>query len=109
MAVLGLSRATIVSVEKQRQIEAAMLLEDHERMKRLIGDSVGEILAAGLTQTEMNAFAALREEHGELLRQLISEAFGRGWVRSGEPNLSNAMEEVLVAARHAIKGYRNPH
>ncbi len=109
MGVLGLSRATIVSFEKQRQIEAAMLLEDHERMKRLIGDSVGEILAAGLTQTERAVLKALREEHGELLRQLISEAFGRGWVRSGEPNLSNAMEEVLVAAQHAIKGYRNPH
>ncbi len=109
MGFLGISGATIVSFEKQRQIEAAILLEDHDRMKRLIGDSVGEILTAGLTQTEMAALEALREEHGELLRQLISEAFGRGWVRSGEPNLSNAMEEVLVAAQHAIKGYRNPH
>ena len=78
-------------------------------MKRSIGDSVGEILSAGLTQMEMDTFEALREEHGDLLRKLISEAFGRGWIRSGEPNLSNAMEEVLVAAQYAIKGYRNPH
>ncbi len=109
MGFLGISGATIVSFEKQRQIDAAILLADYDRMKRLIGDSVGEILTAGLTQTEMAALEALREEQGELLRQLISEAFGRGWVRSGEPNLSNAMEEVLVAAQHAIKGYRNSH
>ena len=109
MGALGLSRATIVSIEKQRRIEAAIVLEDHDRMKRLIADSVGEILTAGLTQMEMATLDRLREEHGELMRQLISEAFGRGWVRSGEPSLSNAMEEVLVAAQHAVRGYRNPH
>ena len=109
MAVLGLSKATITSIEKQRQIEAAIVLEDHDRMRRLIGDSVGEVLSAGLTQMEMATLEALREEHGELLRQLISEAFGRGWVRSGEPNLSSAMHEVLLAAQHVIKGFRNPH
>ncbi len=109
MGVIGLSRATIVSIEKQRRIEAAIVLEDHDRMKRLIGDSVGEILAAGLTQTEMATLELIRDEHGELLQRLISEAFGRGWVKSGEPNLSNAMEEVLIVAQHVVRGYRNPH
>ena len=109
MGVLSLPGSEDTAVEKQRQIEVAMLLEDHESMKRLIGERVGEILSVGLTQPEMAVLEALRQEHGDLLRQLISEAFGRGWVRSGEPKLSNAMYEVLLAARHAIQGFQNPH
>ena len=109
MGALGVSGFDAGSVAKQRQIEIAMLLEDHESMKRLIGDSVGEILSAGLTQMELATLETLREEHGELLRQLISQAFGRGWARSGEPSLSNAMHEVLLAAQHAIKGLQSSH
>ncbi len=109
MGLLSLSGSEDSAVEKQRQIEVAMLLEDYESLKRLIGDRVGEILSVGLTQTEMAVLEELRQEHGDLLRQVISEAFGRGWVRSGEPRLSNAMYEVLLAARHAIQGFRNPH
>ena len=106
---VGLSGSVNDFAEKQRQIEIAILLEDHESMKRLIGASVGEILTTGLTQTERATLETIREAHGDLVRQLISEAFGRGWVRSGEPNLSSAMHEVLLAAQHVIKGFRNPH
>ncbi len=109
MRVLARSGSHVSSSERQREIELAIRLEDHESMKRLIGDSVGEILAAGLTQTEMATLAILKDEHGDVLRQLISEAFGRGWVRSGTPNLSHAMHEVLVAAQHAVRGFQNPH
>ncbi len=109
MSILDSPDSILGPVEQQRAIELAMLQEDHASMKRLIGASVGEVLTAGLTAGELATFEAIRQEHEALVRGLISEAFGRGWVKGGEPRLSNAMHEVLMAAQHAVRGFKNPH
>lgn len=109
MSILDSPGSILGPVEQQRAIELAMLQEDHASMKRLIGASVGEVLTAGLTAGELATFETIRQEHEALVRGLISEAFGRGWVKGGEPRLSNAMHEVLMAAQHAVRGFKNPH
>lgn len=107
MGLFGILKANLGSIKKQREIEAAMLLEDDEKTKRLIAKSISEILRAGLTKKQLAVLETIKEDHGELLNQLLSQAFQRGWTRDKEPNLSNAMDEVLRAAQDAIKEYRN--
>ncbi len=80
---------------------------DNEKLKTLIAESISEILRAGLTKNQLSTLEIIKNEHRELLNQLLSQAFQRGWTRSGSPNLSNAMDEVLRAAQEAIKEYRN--
>ena len=107
MGLFSIIKANLISTKKQRQIEAAMQSGDNEKVKNLIAESISEILRAGLTKNQLTTLETIKNEHGELLNQLLSQAFQRGWTRSGAPNLSNAMDEVLRAAQEAIKEYRN--
>jgi len=56
-----------------------MLLGHSEKTTKLIG--VSEILKAGLTKNQLAILEIIKEEHGELLNKLLSEAFQRGWTR----------------------------
>lgn len=107
MGLFGIIKANLTSIKKQRQIETAMQSGEDEKAKILIAESISEILHAGLTKNQLTTLETIKNEHGELLNQLLSQAFQRGWIRSGAPNLSNAMDEVLRAAQEAIKEYRN--
>jgi hypothetical protein len=107
MGFFSLIKANITSIKKQRHIETAMESGDNEKLKTLIAESISEILHAGLTKNQLSTLETIKNEHGELLNQLLSQAFQSGWTRSGAPNLSNAMDEVLKAAQEAIKEYRN--
>lgn len=107
MGLFSLFKANITAIKKQRHIEAAMKSGDNEKLKTLIAESISEILRAGLTKNQLSILETIKTEHGELLNQLLSQAFQRGWTRSGVPNLSNAMDEVLKAAQEAIKEYRD--
>ena len=107
MGLLSLIKANFTSTKKQREIEAAMKSGDNAKIKILIAESISEILRAGLTKNQLSLLDTIRSQHGELLNPLLSQAFQRGWARSGAPNLSNAMDEVLKAAQEIIKEYRN--
>jgi hypothetical protein len=107
MGLFNIFKANLGAIRKQKEIEAAMLLGDNEKTIKLIGESISGIVKAGLTEKQLTILERIREDHGELLNELLSQAFQRGWMRSGRPNLSNAMDEVLRAAHGAIKDYRN--
>lgn len=107
MGLFSILKANLGSIKKQREIEAAMQSGDNESVTRLIGESISEILKAGLTKNQLADLEKIKDEHGETLNKLLSQAFQRGWTRSDEPNLSNAMDEVLRAAQDAVKEYRN--
>ncbi|UCE53444.1 MAG: hypothetical protein JSV31_30085 [Desulfobacterales bacterium] len=107
MGFFRLLKANLGSIKKQREIESAMLLDDNKKATELISESISEILKAGLTKNQLSILESIKEEHGELLNKLLSDAFQLGWKRSGEPNLSNAMDEVLRAAQEAVREYKN--
>lgn len=107
MGFFSILKANLGSIKKQREIESSMSLGDSEKTTKLIGESISEILKAGLTKKQLAVLQLIREEHGETLNKLLSEAFQRGWTRGGEPNLSNAMDEVLRSAQEAVKEYKN--
>lgn len=107
MGFFRILKANLGSIKKQGEIENAMSLGDSEKTTKLIGASISEILKAGLTKKQLAVLEIIKEEHSELLNKLLSEAFQRGWTRSGDPNLSNAMDEVLKAAQEAVKEYKS--
>ena len=107
MGILSLIKANFSSIIKQRQLEAALQSGDNEKVKDLIAGNINTILTAGLTKNQLTILKEIKNEQKELLNQLLSQAFQRGWTRSGKPNLSNAMDEVLLAAQEAIKEYKN--
>ncbi len=103
MGLFSIIKANFTSIKKQRQLEAAMQSGDNKKANNLIAESISTVLRAGLTKNQLTTLETIKNEHGELLNQLLSQAFQRGWTRSGAPNLSNAMDEVLRAAQEAIK------
>lgn len=106
MGLFGIIKQNLTSIKKQQQIKAAMQSGDNEKAQKHIADSISEILRSGLTKSQLTTLETIKDEHGELLNQLLSQAFKRGWTRSGEPNLSNAIDEVLKTAQEAIKEHR---
>ena len=107
MGLFRILKENLGSIKKQREIESSMLLGDNGKTTRLIGESISEILRAGLTKKQLATLEIIQKEHGETLNKLLSDAFQLGWARSGDPNLSNAIDEVLKAAQYAIKEYHS--
>jgi hypothetical protein len=107
MGFFKLLKTNLGTIKRQREIERAMSLSDKIKAKRLIGESINEILTAGLTTKQLSTFKKINRENGNLLNKLLSEAFQRGWERSSKPNLSNALDEVLRVAQEAVKEYQN--
>jgi len=107
MGFFRILKANLSSIKKQREIESAMSLGHSEKATKLIGKSMNEILKAGLTKKELAILEIIKEEHRETLNKLLSEAFQRGWTGGGEPNLSNAMDEVLRSAQEAVREYKS--
>lgn len=106
MGLFGIIKANFTSIKRQRHIEAAMKSGDNEKLKTLIAESISAILREGLTKNQLTTLETIRNGHGEFLNELLSQSFKYGWTRSGTPNLSNAMDEVLRAAQDAIKEHR---
>jgi hypothetical protein len=102
MGKWGLLKANLSSVLVQRKIEAALASGDDERVSDLISQSIVTILKAGLTPRQKRNLDVLKENHREGMEALIMDAFQRGWSRDGTPNLSNAMDEVLLAVTERI-------
>jgi len=100
-------KTNLGAIRTQRDFEVALEDEDTEKSKRLIAESISKILKAGLTKKKLDIIEDIRSTNGEQLNKLISAAFQRGWIRSGEPNLSNAMDEVLLEAQNLIREYRS--
>ena len=107
MGFFRILKVNLGSIKKQREIESSMSLGHSEKTSKLIGESISEILKAGLTKKELTILEIIKEEHGETLNKLLSEAFQRGWTRGGEPNLSNAMDEVLRSAQEVVREYKS--
>jgi hypothetical protein len=80
---------------------------DTETVSKLISQSIVTILKAGLTSHQRQNLAYLKENHRVEIEELISSAFHRRWLRDGQPNLSNAMDEVLKAVQFRIREARD--
>ena len=90
----------------QHQIDAAIRSEDYETVSRLVNGSIRHTLNTRLTKRQLSVLEAMKDEHGELLDKLLSQAFRKGWAREGKSNLSNAMNDVLQAAQTMVQAYR---
>lgn len=99
----GLFRANFGSILVQRKIEAALAAGNSEATEALISQSIVKILKVGLTPRERQNLDELKLIHRDEMGELISDAFDRGWLRDGAPNLSNAMDEVLITVAKRIK------
>lgn len=107
MGSWGLIKANFGSVRAQLKIEAAMDAGDSDAVTDLIDQSIVTILRAGLTPRQRRNLDQLKENHRPEIQELLTDAFQRGWVRDGVPNLSNAMNEVLLAASERIREARS--
>ena len=91
---------------KQRQINIAMQSEDYEAASKLVNENIKHLLNTRLNKNQLSILAALKDEHGEMLNSLLSDAFRKGWARESESKLSNAMNDVLQAAQTMVQAYR---
>ena len=102
----GLTKANYRSIRVQRELETAISAGDHEKVQELISQSIVTILKAGLTPRQRRNLDELKQTHRDEIAELIDDAFQYGWLRDGAPNLSNAMDEVLVTVAARIKAAR---
>ena len=91
---------------KQRQIAAAIQSEDYEVASRLANEIITRLLNSRLTKSQLSALEKIKEEHGEMLNKLLTQAFRKGWARGREGSLPNAMSDVLQAAQTMVSVYR---
>lgn len=103
MGKWALIKANFGSIFVQRKLQAAPDAGDTDTVTDLISKSIVTILRAGLTPRQRRNLDQLKENHRAEIQELLSDAFQRGWVRDGVPNLSNAMDEVLLAAADRIR------
>lgn len=103
MGKWGLIKANFGSILVQRKLEAALDAGDDETVSDLISQSIVTILKAGLTSRQRRNLDQLKTTQRAEIHKLFTDAFQRGWLREGVPNLSNAMDEVLVAAQERIR------
>ena len=83
------------------------LAEGHRYTAQLIiTKSIVKILKAGLTPNERRNLDELKQLHRQEMQDIMESAFQRGWMRDGKPNLSNAMDEVLIEVAERIKQAR---
>lgn len=99
----GIIKANFGSIFVQPKLQAAIDAGDTDTATNLISKSIVTILRAGLTPRQRRNLDQLKENHRPEIQKLLSDAFQRGWVRDGVPNLSNAMDEVLLAASERIR------
>ena len=91
---------------KQHQIYTAMQSEDYEAASKLVNESIKHILDTRLSKNQLSVLEMLKDEHGDMLNRLLSQAFRKGWAREGESKLSTAMDDILQAAQTMIQAYR---
>src|SRR6266403_1141553 len=96
MGTLSILKANLGSILTQRKLEAALNKGDHGTAQNLITQSIIKILKAGLTPDERRNLDELKQLHRQEMQDIMESAFQRGWIRDGKPNLSNAMDEVLI-------------
>ena len=106
MKLWGLFKANLRSIKTQQELETAMAMGDQEKTKQLIVESMSSILKSGLTKKQLNTLEQIKIGWPEETNKLLADAFQRGWIRSGTPNLSNAMDEVLRQAQELISEHR---
>ncbi|MGR3318565.1 MAG: hypothetical protein ACUZ8O_08800 [Candidatus Anammoxibacter sp.] len=106
MGLFGLFKTNLRSIKKQKEIGSAMQAEDNERINILITESINEVLHADLTKKQLSILETIKNDNNESLNQVLTQAFHRGWVKNGKPDLSSAMDEVLRSALEAIKAQK---
>src|SRR6266850_6254212 len=102
MGTLGLIKANLGSILTQRKIETAFAKGDNQTAQELISQSIVKILKAGLTPNQRRNLDELEQLHRQEMQDIKESAFQRGWMRYGTPNLSNAMDEVLLEVAERI-------
>lgn len=106
MGTLSILKANLGSILTQRKLESALAEGDHDTAQELITQSIVKILKAGLTPNERRNLDELKQLHRQEMQDIIESAFQRGWMRDGKPNLSNAMDEVLIEVAERIRQAR---
>jgi hypothetical protein len=106
MGTWSLYKANFGSIFIQRKLQAALADGDEETVTDLISQSIVTILKAGLTPRQRRNLDELKQTHRDEMKGLIDDAFQRGWLRDGTPNLSNAMDEVLITVAERIREAR---
>ena len=91
--------------DKQNQIDIAMQSSDYEDASRLVNDCIKQLLNTRLSNHQLSILAAMKDEYGEMLNSLLSEAFRKAWARGGKSKLSNAMNDTLQAAQTMVQAY----
>ena len=84
----------------------AMQSQDYEAASKLVNESIKYLLNTRLSKNQLSILATMKDEHGEMMSNLLSEAFRKGWAREGESKLSTAMDDVLQAAQTMVQAYR---
>jgi hypothetical protein len=103
MGQWGILKANLGSIFTQRKLETALAEGDDDTVRRLITESIVKILKVGLTPNERRNLDELKQLHRQEMRDIMESAFQRGWMRDGKPNLSNAMDEVLIEVAERIR------
>jgi hypothetical protein len=93
-------------LEKTPNCEAALAAEDYDTAEQITVQSIDEILKAGLTPNEQRNLDELKQLHPQEIQDIMQSAFQRGYFRNGKPNLSNAMDEVLIELAERVKQAR---
>ena len=106
MGFWGLIKINFLSIFKQQKILDAIKNNDSAEYTQLIAESIRDILKAGLIPNQLNILEEISNSYREETKALLGAAFQRGWMRDGQPNLSNAMDEVQKQAIELINLYK---
>ena len=101
-----LIKLNLLSIPKQQKILDAIKNNDSPESTKLIAESIRDILQAGLMPNQLNILEEISNSYREETKSLLGVAFQRGWMRDGQPNLSNAMDEVQKEAIELINLYK---
>lgn len=106
MGQWGILKANLGSILTQRKLETALANGNRKTAEELTSQSIVKILNVGLTPNERRNLDELKQLHRQEMEDIMGSAFQRGWLRDGRPNLSNAMDEVLIEVAERIRQAR---
>ncbi len=89
--------------DKSEQIELAFKKGNNKLTEKLIKDIIGDILFTRLTKEEFLKSAEFYRKNKDWMERKLIDAFKRGWMRSGAPNLPDARDEVVQELKNILE------
>jgi hypothetical protein len=87
----------------QFEIESAIAKNDQEAILTLLSDNIIDHLRSELDPILQLRMELLPHDQKKDLKHLMFKAFVHGWMHNGAPNLSNALEEVLITVQDFLR------